>query len=188
MMNKLAPLCLLLLLFTCGCGNNAALDQAAASDLINDYLSAKPVFETEKIALGEIKFKSNSDKRELEKLKDLRNKNFIALELLEQKKKFLSKDSVYVYLVTLTDKSKPYILNQERNQAIVKVMEYDLDESKPARLDKSGNKNATITVMLKKVKNAFTVFYKDKNTGSNFITKTYKLKYQKDQGWIVTGE
>lgn len=188
MMKKLAPLYLLLLLFTCGCGNNVALDQSAASDLVDDYLKSKPVYESEKIALGEIKFKSNSDKRELEKFRELRDKNFIEMELLDQKKKFLSKDSAYVYLITLTDKSKPYILKQERNKATVKVMEYDLDESKLARLDKSGNKNATITVMLKKVKNAFTIFYDDKNTGSDFITKTYKLKYQKDQGWIVTGE
>ena len=188
MMKKLAPLCLLLLLFTCGCGNNVALDQSAASDLVNDYLKSKPVYESEKIALGEIKFKSNSDKMELQKFRELRDKDFIEMELLDQKKKFLSKDSVYVYLITLTDKSKPYILKQERNKATVKVMEYHLDESKLARLDKSGNKNATITVMLKKVKNAFTIFYDDKNTGSDFITKTYKLKYQKEQGWIVTGE
>lgn len=188
MKKKLASLCLLLLLFTCGCGNNAALDQSVASDLVNDYLKLNPKYESENIALGEIKFKSNSDKIRLEKFKELRDKDYLEMKLLDQKKKFLSKDSVYVYLITLTDKSKPYILKQERNHATVKVMDYDLDESKPARLDKSGNKKATITVMLKKVKNAFTVFYDDKNTGSHFITKTYKLKYLKDQGWIVTGE
>ncbi len=188
MIKKLAPLCLSLLLFTCGCGNNAALDQSAAADLIDDYLQSNPVYESETIALGEIKFRSNNDKMELEKFKELRDKDFVGMELLEQKKKFLSRDSAYVYRITLTDKSKPYILKQERNKAIVKVMGYDLDESKTARLDKSGNKNARITVMLKKVRNAFSVFYNDKNTGSDFITRTYKLKYEKDQGWIVKGE
>jgi len=178
----------LFLVFITGCGNNAALEQSTASDMVANYLKSNPVYETEKIALGEIKFKSGADKKALSKFKDLMNKGYVEMQLQKQKKKFLSKDSVYVYIVTLTDKSKPYVLKQEQNKATLKVMEYVLDEGKPASLDKAGNKTAKVTIMLKKVKNAFTVFYKDKNTGSDFITKTYKLKYHKEAGWAVIGE
>lgn len=176
-----------LLLFVTSCGNNAALDQSSATDLVTSYLKSNPVYETEKIDLGEIKFKSNSDKETLTKFKELASKGYVEMQLQEQKKKFLSKDSTYFYLIKLTDKSKPYVIKQEQNKAILKVMEYKLDDSNPATLDKAGNKTARVTVMLKKVQNAFSIFYKDKNTGSDFITKTYKLKYNKGDGWSVTG-
>lgn len=182
------PLYLLLLIFITGCGNNQVLEQSTASDLVATYLKSNPVYESEKIELGEIKFKSSSDKENLAKFKELSNKGYVEMELQKQKKKFLSKDSTYTYLVTLTDKSKPYLLKQEQNKALLKVIEYELDKDKPATIDKAGNKSAKVTIMLKKAQNAFTVFYKDKNSGSNFITKTYKLKYNKKEGWIVAGE
>ncbi|MNE44166.1 hypothetical protein D3C80_1383800 [compost metagenome] len=182
------PLFLLFLIFITGCGNNAILEQSTASDIISAYLKSNPVYESEKINLGEIKFKSGSDKDELAKFKELSNNGYVEMQLQKQKKKFLSKDSSYVYMITLTDKSKPYVLKQEQNKATVKVMEYVLDNDKPATLDKAGSKTAKVTIMLKKQQNAFTVFYKDKNTGSNFITKTYKLKYNKKEGWAVAGE
>lgn len=179
---------ILIFLLITGCGNNAALDQASAADLVSNYLKSNPVYETEKIDLGTIKFKSSADQEEMEKFKELDSKGYVAMELQEQKKKFLSRDSTYFYLVKLTDKAKPYIIKQEQNKATLKVMGYELDEDQPATLDKAGNKTAKVTIMLKKVQNAFSVFYKDKNTGSSFITKTYKLKYSKEAGWAVTGD
>ncbi|WP_316811192.1 hypothetical protein [Pedobacter heparinus] len=185
---KLIPVYLLFTILIAACSNNAVLDQSAATDLVSDYLKANPVYETQQLELGEVKFKSKNDKAALASYKDLQDKGFVVMELQEQKKKFLSKDSAYVYQISLTDKSKPYVLKQEQNKATLKVIEYAQDEDKPVSVDKSSNKTAKVTVMLKKVKNAFTVFYKDQNTGSNFITKTYKLKYKKESGWAVTGE
>lgn len=185
---KLAPLYLLFIVFMAACSNNVVLDQNVATDIVTDYLKSNPVYETERLDLGELKFKSKSDKAELTKYKELQDKGFVEMELQEQKKKFLSKDSAYVYLVSLTDKSKPFIVKQEENKATVKVIEYALDEDKPVNVDKNNNKTAKVTVMLKKVKNAFTIFYTDKNSGSSFITKTFKLKYKKESGWGVSGE
>lgn len=185
---KLMPLYLLFAFFFTSCSNNAVLDQGAATDLVMDYLKANPVYETEQLELGEVKFKSKNHRATLANYKDLQDKGFVVMELQEQKKKFLSKDSAYVYQISLTDKSKPYVLKQEQNKATLKVIEYTPDEDQPVNIDKSSNKTAKVTIMLKKVKNAFTVFYKDKNTGSNFITKTFKLKYKKESGWVVTGE
>ncbi|SMC78676.1 hypothetical protein [Pedobacter africanus] len=185
---KTACLYLLLLVFAVSCSNNAVLDQGTATAIVTDYLKTNPVYETEKLQLGELKFKSKSDKTELAKYKELEQKGFVEMELQQQKKKFLSKDSAYVYLLSLTDKSKPFVLKQEENKVTVKVIEYTLDEDKPVNVEKRNNKTAKVTVMLKKVKNAFSVFYKDKNTGSSFITKTFKLKFKKESGWTVSGE
>lgn len=182
------PLYLLMIFLVTGCGKNAALDPLSASELVADYLESNPVYESEKIELGEMKFKNASDREQLSKFKELTNKGYVEMQLQEQKKKFLSSDSVYTYMVKLTDKAKPYVLKQEQNKTTLKVMEYALDDANPATLDKVGNKTARVTIMLKKVQNAFTIFYNDKNTGSNFITKTYKLKYNKEAGWAVSGE
>ncbi|ACU05869.1 hypothetical protein [Pedobacter heparinus] len=187
-MKRIASLCLLFIVFMTACSNNAVLDQSAATAIVTAYLKLNPVYETGRLELGEIKFKSKNDKAELARYRELQDKGFVEMELQDQKKKFLSKDSSYVYLISLTDKSKPFVLKQEQNRATIKVIEYAPDEDRAVSLDKSSNKTAKVTVMLKKVKNAFTVFYKDKNTGSNFITKTYKLKYKKESGWAVTGE
>lgn len=188
-MKKLYILCITCTtLLLAACGNNAMLDQSTATKLVATYLKSNPVYETVKIDLGEIKFKSKNDKQDLGKYKDLQKEGYVELNLQDQKKKFLSKDSNYVYQVTLTDKSKPFILKQEKNEATVKAIGYIMDEDKPATIDKSANKSAKVTVMLKKDKNPFTVFYHDKNVGGNFITKTFKLKYKKEDGWIVAGE
>jgi hypothetical protein len=62
-----------------------------------------------------------------------------------------------------------------------------LDEEKPITLITGDPKIARVTVSLKKEMTDFSIFFKDKNVGSNFITKTYKLKFKKDIGWIFAG-
>ena len=188
MMKRLYALAFVFSLFLAACGNNAMLEQSTATKLVAAYLESNPEYETVKVALGEIKFKSKHDKLNLLKYQDLQKKGYVEMSLQDQKKKFLSRDSSYIYLITLTDKSKPFVVKQEQDQAIVKGIAYLMDESKPATIDKSANKSAKVTVMLKKDKNPFTVFYQDKNVGGNFITKTFKLKYKKEEGWMVTGD
>jgi hypothetical protein len=187
-MKRLYALALIFGLFMASCGNNAMLDQSTATKLVAAYLESNPEYETVKVALGEIKFKSKNDKLDLIKYQDLQKQGYVDMTLQDQKKKFLSRDSNYVYLVTLTDKAKPFVVKQEQDQAILKGIAYLMDESKPATIDKSANKSAKVTVMLKKDKNPFTVFYQDKNVGGNFITKTFKLKYKKEEGWMVAGD
>ena len=110
------------------------------------------------------------------------------MSLQDQKKKFLSKDSVYVYQVSLTDKSKPYVLKQDASKATLRVLDYVLDPEKPITLIKGDSKVARVTVSLKKEQNDFAVFLKDKGTASNFITKNYKLKFKKEEGWVLIGD
>lgn len=187
-MKRLSSLALVFTLFLASCGNNAMLDQNTATKLVAAYLQSNPEYETVKVDLGAIKFKSKNDKLNLLKYQDLQKEGYVAMTLQDQKKKFLSRDSSYVYLITLTDKAKPFVLKQEKDQATVKGIAYLMDESKPGTIDKSANKSAKVTVLLRKDKNPFTVFYQDKNVGGNFITKTFKLKYKKEEGWMVTGD
>jgi hypothetical protein len=105
--------------------------------------------------------------------------------LKEAKKKFLSKDSSYVYQIKLTDKASPLVLKQDDDKATVKVVEYILSDEKPVDFSQVNSSTAKVTVSLKKVDTDFAPFEKDANANSNFITKTYKLKLSKDEGWKV---
>lgn len=178
----------LFLLILSGCGNRKTLDDSTAVDLVSAYLKSNPPSETAGINVGEVTFRSRNDRIELKKYKSLQENGLLEMTLQDQKKKFLSKDSVYVYQITLTDKSKPYVLAQDARKATVKALDYVLEEGKPTRLEVNNSKTARITVSLKKEKNDFSVLLKDNRTASNFITKTYKLKFKKDEGWVVTGE
>jgi hypothetical protein len=67
-------------------------------------------------------------------------------------------------------------------------LDYVLDPEKPITLIKGDSKVARVTVSLKKEQNDFAIFLKDKGTTSNFITKTYKLKFKKEEGWVLIGD
>lgn len=176
-----------LLFFISSCKSGGNLDEGTAEDVISAHLKANPEYESTKINIGEIKFRSKNDKLDLQKYKELEEKGLVEMELQNQKKKFLSKDSVYFYLITLTDKAKPYILKHDAHNATVRAINYVLDEEKPITLIKGDSKIARVTVSLKKELTDFSIFFKDKNVGSNFITKTYKLKLKKEVGWILVG-
>jgi hypothetical protein len=170
------------------CKNNAHLDEETAADVIGAYLQSKPEYESTRINVGEIKFKSNADKVDLGKYKLLEDKGLVEMDLQNQKKKFLSKDSSYFYNIRLTDKAKPYVLKLDDRHATVRAVDYLLDDAKPISLIQGDSRVAKVTVSLKKEKNDFAVFLKSKGTASNFITKTYKLKFKKETGWILVGE
>lgn len=186
---NLLTLSTLILLFIAGCKGAAEnLDESTATDVIETYLKANPVYEEVKMEVGEIRFKSKNDKLALEKYKTLQEKGWLTLDLQDQKKKFLSKDSVFTYKISLTDKSKPYILKQNVSQATLRALDYVMDAEKPITMIKGDSKVARVTVSLKKEPNYFAIWLKDKGTASNYITKSYKLKYKKDSGWILVGE
>jgi hypothetical protein len=60
-----------------------------------------------------------------------------------------------------------------------------MDDAKPVNFVKSNNKTAKATVSLKKVETEFYPFMNGKDSNSEFITKTYKLRLKKDSGWEV---
>ncbi|MFC4213511.1 hypothetical protein ACFOWA_20120 [Pedobacter lithocola] len=167
------------------CTPKTTINQEEAGSVITEYLVANPEYKTTRFDFGEIKFSSKNDKLDLAKYKILESKGMVSLALKEASKKFLSKDSSFVYQITLTEKASPLVLKQDEDKATVKVVEYVLSDEKPVDFSQVNSSTAKVTVSLKKVNTDFAPFDKDGSENSNFITKTYKLKLSKDEGWKV---
>lgn len=180
----------LLLFALCGiafaaCKNTGKINAGEAGEVISDYLDAYPEYETGRFNFGEIKFNSKSEMLELEKYKTLANEGYIDLEQQEGHKKFLSKDSSFVYIVKLADKAADLVLKQSDDKATVKVATYELANEKPVNFNQVNEHQAKVTVTLKKTNTVFAPFQKSGNAHSDFITRTYRLKLDKEAGWQV---
>ncbi|RZJ80733.1 MAG: hypothetical protein EOO47_06615 [Flavobacterium sp.] len=167
------------------CKNVATISESEASEVIVTYLKGNPEYKTDKFEFGELTFNSRKEMGELEKYKTLANEGFITLTLQESKKKFLSSDSSFVYLIKLTEKASNLVLKQDNDKATVKVLNYELSSEKPVNFSRVNDNNAKVTVSLKKVNTVFAPFQKNSKDNSDFITKTYRLKLDKEEGWKV---
>jgi hypothetical protein len=174
-------------IYLSGCGNETSINENEASAVIEEYLESNPEYKTITFNFGELSFRSRKDQEELNKYKLLNDQGFIKMSLDEQKKVFLSKDSTFIYIIILAEKSAPLVIDQGKDKATIKSVNYILDDAKPVNFVKSGNKTAKATVTLKKVETEFYPFMKDRASNSEFITKTYKLRLKKDAGWVVEG-
>ena len=174
-----------LILGFAGCKTKVTINQDEAGEVITDYLKANPEYKTIRFKFGELKFNSTTEMFELGKYKSLASKGLVTLSLKEAKKKFLSKDSSFVYQINLTDKASPLVLKQDADRAMVKAVTYVLADEKPVNFEQVNSSTAKVTVSLKMVTTDFEPFDKDASKNSNFITKTYKLKLDKAVGWRV---
>lgn len=178
----------LLLLFTTAlfsCKDVAKINEEEAGKVITTYLKGNQEYKTERFHFGEMKFNSKSEMADLEKYKALEDEGYIEMTLQEANKKFLSKDSSFVYLIKLTDKASDLVLKQDEEKATVKVVLYELSDEKPVNFNRVNDNNAKVTVSLKKVNTVFAPFQKNAKDNSEFITKTYRLKRDKEEGWQV---
>ena len=89
------------LAFIIGCGPETTINDDVAASVISNYLDENPEYKTASFAFGEMKFRQLKDQEELNKYKQLESDGYITMELQEQKKVFLSKDSSFVYLIKL---------------------------------------------------------------------------------------
>src|SRR3982750_3431919 len=103
----------LIIIGLAGCKTKTTINQDEAAEVITSYLKANPEYKTTRFKFGEMKFNSTNDMFELGKYKSLASKGLVTISLKEAKKKFLSKDSSYVYQITLTDKASPLVLKQD---------------------------------------------------------------------------
>ena len=170
-----------------GCGNKTTINDDEAASVISNYLDENPEYKTASFTFGEMKFRQNKDQEELNKYKELEESGYISMTLQEQKKVFLSKDSSFVFLIKLTEKSAPFVLDQGNDKAKVKTIIYEMDNDKPVNFVKTNDNSAKATVTLVKVETDFYPFDNNKGSNSEFITKTYKLRHKKDEGWVVSG-
>ncbi|MDQ7947779.1 MAG: hypothetical protein REI78_10870 [Pedobacter sp.] len=184
-MKKQILLYLALAVVACSCKNVAKINADEAGAVITEYLEANPEYKTARFNFGELKFNSDKEREELEKYRQLANEGYISLSLVEAKKKFLSKDSSYTYLVKLTDKASDLVIKQDEDRATVKVVNYELANEKPVNFNRVNDNNAKVTVTLKKNNTPFAPFQKNMDENSTFLTKTYRLKLDKEAGWKV---
>lgn len=167
------------------CKNNSSINTEEAGKVIITYLKGSPEYKTTRFDFGELKFNTEKEYAELENYRKLANDGFITLTLLSSKKKFLSKDSSYVYSAKLTQKASDFVLKQETDKATVKAVIYELTDEKPVDFSKVNDATAKVTVSLKKVNTPFAPFQSKPEENSEFLTKTYRLKYDKEEGWRV---
>lgn len=185
-----SPCCLVILgliaLSLAGCSDKRVINERIALNEIKYFLENNPVYETEEIAYGEIRFSKKSDSVLMDAYEHLDTYGYVRLELVKERKRFLSKDSVFTYVVHLTDKSIPYVLSKTPDRATVKTYYYELDESESAHLEQSGKNRAKATVTLKRQETDFAMFAK-KNRASNasFIKKTYNFRFDENSGWRI---
>lgn len=178
-------LAILLTIALFACKNQASINNQEAGKVVITYLKENPEYKTTKFDFGALKFNSMKEYAALEHYRQLANDDFITLDLVKSKKKFLSKDSSFIYSVKLTQKASPYVLKQDVNSAIVKAIIYELPDDKPVNFTKVNAATAKVTLSLKKVNTPFSVFQKNPEENSEFLTKTYRLKYDKKDGWKV---
>ena len=185
MKNPLLSLLVLLVFAFGGCKDVAKINADEAGAVITNYLKANPEYKTAHFNYGELKFNSDKEMIELAKYRQLASDGYVSLTLVEGKKKFLSKDSSYVYLIKLTNKGSDLVLKQDNDKATVKVVVYELASEKPVDFNIVNNNNAKVTVSLKKTNTPFSPFQKKQDENSDFLTKTYRLKLDKDEGWKI---
>ena len=173
------------LITSVGCTNKSSINEQEAGKVITNYLKGSPEYKTAHFKFGEIKLSSKQEMILLNKYQNLAKEGFISMELLESKKKFLAKDSSYVYKIKLLDKASDLVLKQDENRATVKVDIYEVTNEKPVDFSSVNSSTAKVTVSLKKVNTVFAPF-EEEDQNSDFITKTYRLKLNKDEGWKVT--
>ena len=185
MKNQVLSLLVLFVIAFSGCKNVAKINADEAGEVITAYLKANPEYKTMRFNFGEIKFNNDREMKELENYRQLADDGYISLTLQESKKKFLSRDSSFTYLIKLTDKASDLVLKQDADRATVKVVTYELASEKPVDFNRVNDNNAKVTVSLKKINTPFAPFQKNQAENSNFLTKTYRLKLDKEEGWKV---
>ncbi|WP_410219924.1 hypothetical protein [Pedobacter sp.] len=184
-MKKIVFLALITLIVV-SCKDKTSINADEAGKEVTKYLQSNPEYKTGKVSLGELKFNSEKEYKELEAYQKLEQEGYINLTRVNAKKKFLSKDSSFVYMVKLTDKASAFVLKQQKDNATVKAVNYELSDEKPVDFSVVNSSNAKITVTLKKVNTPFFFFEKNPDDSADFINKTYRLKYKKETGWSVT--
>src|SRR3546814_929230 len=127
------------------CGSEKSISERVALGEIGFFIESNPVYETVEIDYGEVKFRQKADTDLLTAYEALEKSGYVTMELLKERKRFLSKDSTFVYLIKLTDKSIPFVLEKTDKWAKVKTTVYALDEAGGAHIEQTGKTRAKTT-------------------------------------------
>lgn len=172
--------------FLWGCTDKRVINDRIALNEIKYHLENNPVYETTTLNYGEVRFSKKSDSVLMDAYEHLEAFGYVKLELVNERKRFLSRDSVFTYVVHLTDRSIPYVLDKTADKATVKTYYYELDESEPALLEQTGKNRAKATVTLRQRETDFSMFApKSRASSASFIKKTYNFRFDENSGWRI---
>jgi hypothetical protein len=175
-----------LTLFHVQCSDPKVLQPRTAMNEIEHYLAQNPVYEHTDMAYGEVRLRSDQDQLSINAYKKLAQYGYIKMDLLKESKRFLSKDSTYTYLITLTDKSIPYVLEKTDKKVKVKTFYYELNTSEEAHLEQSGKNRIKATVTLHRKETDFAdLVEKGNQNHASFIKKTYNFRFNEQVGWEI---
>ena len=164
MRHTLTLLVALLSLVACSDGK---LSPSQAHDLVEAALQDTPMYET----------------AHLKQIKQLESDDYLSIEEIKVKKKWLSNDSIWVVNIKCTEKALPYVTELKETRAKVKTLEYVL--SNEITVEQKNEKSATITATFQKKETPFS-FLNKKAGGQDFIQKKYKAKYREKEGWTLS--
>lgn len=175
-----------LALFLGSCSDKRVINERIALNEIKFQLENNPVYETAVLDYGEVRFSKKSDSTLLDAYEHLETYGYVNLELLKERRRFLSRDSVFTFIVHLTDKSIPYVLDKTATKATVKTYYYELDESESVNLEQTGKNRAKATVTLKQRETDFSMFaQRNRASSASFIKKTYNFRFDENSGWRI---
>lgn len=177
-------LIVLALSFFTACNSSNQISKDEVSNLIADYLEENPLFETGKFNTNKQKLDSTKDKDLLITIQELADEGLIDINNEKTRKRWFSKDSVYIISPTLTKEALPYLVKQNKNSANVKTIIYKLND-KGITIEKNSEKVVICNVVLDKEKTPFYNFGKDPYPNTTFITQKFKLKYNEKNGWKI---
>lgn len=184
-MKKIALLFLTIAGIAC---TSESLSVKQATSLIEEHTENHPYFEKSSFHLGERRLSIRKDAEEISILKQLQTESLININTIDKHKKLLSKDSVWVVNIGLTEKASDYVISQKKNRAEVKTYLFTIQEDSDVSLELNSKTKATAKVKLIKKATPFAGISKDKNPNSAFITRDFMLKYDKKTGWYVNSK
>ncbi len=167
------------------CTPNKELTVSEAEKLISSQLEEKPLFETGKFSTDKQRLESKKDEKLISAIQNLADDGLIEINDEKVRKKWFSKDSVYIIEPTLTKAALPYVVTHNKKSSVVKTILYKLNP-KSITIEKNNEKTAICTAVLDKEKTPFYHFGKDPNPKSAFISRKFKLKYDENTGWKIT--
>lgn len=168
------------------CTNKKEINERIALNEITYHLENFPVYETAEFAYGEVKFSKKNEADLLDVYETLEKYGYIRLDILKERKKFLSSDSIFTYDVFLTEKSIPYVTKKTEKTATVKTYEYVIDESESVILEQTGKNRVKATVTLKQQETDFApLAKKNRASSASFLKKSYNFRFDETIGWSI---
>lgn len=167
-----------------GCAEKS-LSNKIALETIESYLNQHPIYDTAIFIPGKVKLRQSKDKELITTYTILNNQGYLSFGEISNRKKWLSKDTIWEATLSLTTKAHPYIVDQKNNKITLQTHIYTIPETAHLKVDRKGKKSALVTVMLQKKPTVFSVLKKDKNPHIDIISRQFKLKLSNNNMYEV---